>query len=151
MSYSTEHISGIFTNSKIILAFLILIVFGAVVEIYMLQARGNPLPNPDEIKMVSFIPACAQDKTQAESLDMGLYRELHACLNGSERLVYSGTGELAGTIIIRQTDGSTSRTKIYRWGLVQTEDGLFANTDGAKTNRLCSVIRRLPLARRGFR
>ena len=92
---------------------------------------------------VSSIPAGAPVGSQAQGLDIGRYRELHGCLDGFERVFQSGTGEEAGTIVICRTNGSTTEAKLYHYGLVQTEDGLFIDKTGKKTDSLCSVIRRL--------
>jgi hypothetical protein len=141
--YAAGNLGRIMQNPKILIAFVILFAFGVYADVYVLHARGNPLPDPDQIKTVSFIPAHAPVGSKAEGLDIERYRELHECLDGFERVIQTGTGDLAGTIVIRRTNGSTTRAKLYEWGLVQTEEGLFINHSSEKTNRLCSVIRRL--------
>ena len=141
--YADGHFSRMVQNPKILIAFVILIAFGVYADVYVLHARGNPLPDPDQIKTVSFIPAHTPVGEPAEELDIARYRELHDCLDGFERVIQSGTGELAGTIVIRRTNGSTTQAKLYQWGMVQTEEGLFMNHSSEKTNRLSAVIRRL--------
>lgn len=132
-------------NPKLMIAVMIVIVFAVIMDVYVLHARGNPLPDPDEIETVSFIEGGDEDGAPGRKLDIELYRRLHGCLDGFERVIHSGTGELAGTLVLRRTDGRITRAKLYEWGLVRTEDGLFMNnTVGEdRTGDLCSVIRQI--------
>jgi len=141
--YADGDFSRMVRNPKMLIAFVILIAFGVYMDVYVLHARGNPLPDPDNVKTVSFIRAGAPVGSQAEKVDIARYRELYDCLDGFERVMHSGTGELVGTIVIKRTKGSTARAELYEYGLVRTEDGLFLDHSGDRTNEVCAVIRRL--------
>ena len=132
-------------NPKLLIAFGVLIVMGLLVDYVLLGGLCEPLPDPDDVQSVSFVRGSAGQGSQPQPVDMGLYRELRQCLEGAERLISSGTGELTGTIVIRQTDGSTCRAELYEWGLVRTKDGLysFGPGDSKHINRLSGVIRKI--------
>jgi len=131
------------TNPKMLIAFVVLIALAVYADVYVLHARGNPLPDPDDVSMVSFAPAYAPAGSPPRTLDIARYRQLHDCVDGFGRVMHSGTGDVVGTLVIHRADGSTTQATLYQWGLVQTEEGLFTHDDGERTNRLCSIIRSL--------
>jgi hypothetical protein len=131
-------------NPKLLIAFGVLLAFGLFLDFVVLSAPGNPLPEPDDVVELSFIGGEGGDGSPARDLDMGLYVQLRECLEGCNSLIHSGTGELAGTMVIRQANGRTRQARLYEWGLVQTQDGLFEAADGERANRLSSLIQSIP-------
>ena len=131
-------------NPKLLIAFGVLLAFGLFLDYVVLSGSYNPLPDPDDVVKLSFIGGEGQDASRARDLDVGLYTELRECLDGCNSLIHSGTGELAGTMVIRQTDGRTQEARLYEWGFVQTEDGLFEAAGSTRARRLASLIRSMP-------
>jgi hypothetical protein len=121
----------------------VLIVFGVIVDYAVLGSPGNPLPDPGGVRSLSFFSGHIRPGLAGRAVDIALYRELHASLGGCERVIQSGAGELTGTIIIERTDGTVFRAILYEWGLVQTDDGLFAGIGSEQINSLSSVIKRI--------
>lgn len=136
-------IKRIIENPKLLIAIVVLIAFGVYVDYAVLGTPGNPLPEADGVQSVSFFPGDIRPGLPGKALDIALYRELRGSLAGCEQVIRSGTGELTGTIVIQRTDGSTFRAMLYEWGLVQTDDGLFAGVGSEQINSLSSVIRRI--------
>ena len=135
-------VQRIIENPKLLIAIGVLIAFGIFCD-YILTAPGNPLPDADQVRAVSFFPGHGRTDSPGRPVHMPLYRELCEALGASERVLHSGTGELTGTILIRRTDGSATRARVYEWGMVQTEDGLFMCEDSDEMNRLSAAIRRI--------
>ena len=136
-------IMRVIENPRLLIAFGVLILFGVFMQYVLFSDFGNPLPDPDDVLKVSFVSGEGGDGSISHEMDMDLYAELRECLDGCNSLIHSGTGELAGTVVIRQTDGRTCQARLYEWGFVQTEDGLFEAAGGTRAKRLASLISRM--------
>ncbi len=126
-------------NPKLLIALVVLIAFGLFLDFVVLGGGSdNPLPELEDVQQVSFIGS-SSTRLSPQPVDRKLYRQLCQCLDESEQVITSGGGPLAGTLLVRQTDGSTVQAKLYEYGLVETDDGQFA-TEGALSNKVCSLI-----------
>jgi len=144
MFWMCRIVRRVMENPRLLIALGVLLAFGLFLDFVVLSAPGNPPPEPDDVVKLSFIGGEGGDGSRARDLDMGFYVELRECLEGCNSLIHSGTGELAGTMVIRQTDGRTREARLYEWGLVQKQDGLFEAADSERANRLSSLIRSMP-------
>lgn len=130
-------------NPKILIPLVLLIAVAAVVDYMLVHPCSNPLPAQDEIQEVTFRPGWDDADSPFRSFPMDKYRSLRENLEGAKRLVYSGTGNLTALLSIRMKDGTEKKVKLFEYGLISTEDGLFEGADETKSNNLCSMMQEL--------
>lgn len=130
-------------NPKILIPIILLIAVAAVVDYVLIHPCSNPLPAQEDIQEVTYRPGWADADSPFRSFPMDKYRSLRENLEGAKRLVYSGTGNLTALLRILLKDGTEKKAKLFEYGLVSTEDGLFEGADDAMSNNLCSLMQEL--------
>ena len=127
-------------NPKILIPVILLIVVAGILEFTVIQGPSNPLPAQEEIKEVTFRHGWAKADAPFKSFPMDKYQVLRTNIEGANRILTSGGGDLVATLHIQMNDGSLKKVKLWEWGLISTEDGMFEGGDDGKSSNLYSVI-----------
>jgi len=136
-------IQRIVENPKLLIALVVLLAFGLYVDFVLLDSSWNPLPDPDCVQKVSFVPGGPAEGDTPAEVDMDTYAEMYDCLDGSESTAYGHRGSQAGTLVVQCTDGTTWRVFLYDGGFVETDMGLFEPSGGGNCRRIASIVRRI--------